>query len=71
MADAYDAMLSERSYRRATTAADALRELRRMAGEQFDPLVVRALESHIGVEVAGGSEGGVEDRLTEPIELVA
>jgi diguanylate cyclase (GGDEF)-like protein len=40
--DAYDAMTSERPYRRALAQADALAELRRCAGTQFDPRVVGA-----------------------------
>ena len=38
--DAYDAMTSDRPYRGAKQAAEALAELRREAGRQFDPLVV-------------------------------
>jgi diguanylate cyclase (GGDEF)-like protein len=40
--DAYDAMTSTRPYRRAMSQADALSELRRCAGRQFDPRVVAA-----------------------------
>jgi diguanylate cyclase (GGDEF)-like protein len=40
--DAYDAMVSERSYKRALPSAQALAELRRCAGRQFDPAVVEA-----------------------------
>jgi HD-GYP domain-containing protein (c-di-GMP phosphodiesterase class II) len=40
--DAYDAMTSDRSYHRAMSAGQALAELRRCAGRQFDPLVVDA-----------------------------
>jgi HD-GYP domain-containing protein (c-di-GMP phosphodiesterase class II) len=40
--DAYDAMTSERPYRKAVSPADALEELRRCAGSQFDPEVVAA-----------------------------
>ena len=39
---AYDAMTSERPYREALTAAAAFEELRRCAGQQFDPMVVSA-----------------------------
>lgn len=40
--DAYDAMTSHRPYRRAKTPAEALLELQRCAGSQFDPQVVKA-----------------------------
>ena len=40
--DAFDAMTTERPYREPVTEADAIQELRRCAGTQFDPLVVEA-----------------------------
>jgi two-component system, cell cycle response regulator len=40
--DAFDAMTSDRSYRRAIAVADAVAELRRCSGSQFDPRVVDA-----------------------------
>ncbi len=40
IADAYDAMTSDRPYRRAMTREEALAELERMAGTQFDPQLV-------------------------------
>ncbi|MEV7311449.1 HD-GYP domain-containing protein [Streptomyces microflavus] len=43
VADAFDAMTSTRSYRRARPVPAALAELRRCAGSQFDPRMVRAL----------------------------
>jgi HD-GYP domain-containing protein (c-di-GMP phosphodiesterase class II) len=43
--DAYDAMTSERPYRKAMSALEAMRELQRSAGAQFDPAVVRAVVS--------------------------
>ena len=49
VADAFDAMVSDRSYRPATHAGEALGELRRMAGHQFDPRIVAALEAHLGI----------------------
>jgi HD-GYP domain-containing protein (c-di-GMP phosphodiesterase class II) len=41
--DAYDAMTTNRSYRRAMPGAAAEAELKRNAGSQFDPAVVGAL----------------------------
>jgi putative nucleotidyltransferase with HDIG domain len=38
--DAYDAMTSERPYRRALSHDDAIKELKEKAGTQFDPKVV-------------------------------
>lgn len=43
-ADALDSMTSTRSYRSATTVADALAEIRRGAGTQFDPQMVELLD---------------------------
>jgi HD-GYP domain-containing protein (c-di-GMP phosphodiesterase class II) len=41
--DAFHAMTSDRSYRRAMPVVDAIAEIRRCAGQQFDPRVVDAL----------------------------
>ncbi|MFE7428528.1 HD-GYP domain-containing protein [Streptomyces sp. NPDC057545] len=43
VADAFDAMTSTRSYRRGRPVHAALAELKRCAGTQFDPRMVRAL----------------------------
>ncbi|MCH0569640.1 HD-GYP domain-containing protein [Streptomyces sp. MUM 136J] len=48
VADAFDAMTSTRSYRRARPVAAALEELRRCAGAQFDPRMVDALVRALG-----------------------
>jgi HD-GYP domain-containing protein (c-di-GMP phosphodiesterase class II) len=40
--DAWDAMVTDRPYRRGTDSESALAELRRCAGTQFDPAVVAA-----------------------------
>lgn len=45
LADAYDAIVSDRVYRKGRTAEEAFAELRRCAGTQFDPNLV---ESFIG-----------------------
>ena len=50
VADAFDSMTSTRSYRAARSKEEAIEELRRGAGEHFDPVMVeaflRALERH-------------------------
>lgn len=43
VADAFDCMTSTRSYRKARSIAEAVAELRRCAGPQFDPRMVDAL----------------------------
>jgi HD-GYP domain-containing protein (c-di-GMP phosphodiesterase class II) len=43
--DAFSAMTTDRPYRRARTQEEAVAELRRCAGTQFDPAVVAALEA--------------------------
>src|SRR5690606_33916998 len=45
VADAFDAMTFDRSYRAASPAANALKELRRCAGTQFAPDVVAAFQT--------------------------
>ncbi|HEU5216801.1 MAG TPA: diguanylate cyclase [Gaiellaceae bacterium] len=47
VADAYDAMTSERAYRERLTQQDALAELERCSGTQFDPAVVKALTAEL------------------------
>ncbi|MFI2346939.1 HD-GYP domain-containing protein [Streptomyces sp. NPDC019443] len=63
VADAFDAMTSTRSYRRARPVAVALEELKRCAGTQFDPqmvrALVRALERHGWETAVTSDEAGV------------
>ncbi|MDR7589171.1 MAG: HD-GYP domain-containing protein, partial [Armatimonadota bacterium] len=47
VADAYDAMTTDRPYRRAKTPEEAVRELYRVAGKEYDLTVVRALEDEL------------------------
>lgn len=50
VADSFDAMLSERPYCPRKTTKQALDELKRCSGSQFDPLVVRAFTSVVKLE---------------------
>jgi diguanylate cyclase (GGDEF)-like protein/putative nucleotidyltransferase with HDIG domain len=46
--DAFDAMTSDRPYRKAMPVEDALKELQRNAGTQFDPEILEAFVRMIG-----------------------
>jgi diguanylate cyclase (GGDEF)-like protein/putative nucleotidyltransferase with HDIG domain len=48
VADAYDAMTSDRAYRGRLTPQEAVTELKRCAGTQFDPEVVRVFARELG-----------------------
>jgi HD-GYP domain-containing protein (c-di-GMP phosphodiesterase class II) len=43
--DAYNAMTTDRPYRSARDTSDAVEELRRCSGTQFDPAVIQAIEA--------------------------
>ena len=47
VADAYDAMTSERSYRKALTDEEVIKELNRCSGTQFDPKVVDVFTNQV------------------------
>ena len=49
VADAFDAMTSDRPYRRAMSAEAAIEEVRRNSGSQFDPRIVDAFEQVMAV----------------------
>ncbi len=49
VADAFDAMTTERCYRNAMAVGEALVELRQQSGTQFDPSVVDALERSLAL----------------------
>lgn len=44
VADAYDAMTTNRPYRKSIGKSETLREIMRLSGKQFDPSVVNALK---------------------------
>jgi diguanylate cyclase (GGDEF)-like protein len=45
--DAYDAIVSDRAYRASRTPAEAMAELERCAGSQFDPAIVEAFAASL------------------------
>jgi putative nucleotidyltransferase with HDIG domain len=66
-ADACEAMTSDRPYRRGRTVEEAVEELRRCSGTQFDPRVVDAFVLVLREELERG--GDVARRLVEEIQL--
>jgi HD-GYP domain-containing protein (c-di-GMP phosphodiesterase class II) len=58
VADAFDAMLSDRCYGRRLNESEALTELWRCSGTQFDPVVVAAA-LRCGLHVSDGADARV------------
>ncbi len=65
--DAYDAMVSERVYRRRVTPAEALQELARCAGTQFDPQVVEAFCAVLSDTLPSAEAGRVAKARRGPV----
>ena len=61
IADTFDAMTSDRPYRRAMTTSDALDELKRNAGTQFDPALVE-----VAVDARRQFESALLDTAKKP-----
>ena len=66
--DAFNAMTTDRPYRKALPLGDALEELRRGSGTQFDSAVVAALQQVIaaGGLLSSASRRGVEQSGSSP-----
>ncbi|MBI3750631.1 MAG: diguanylate cyclase [Chloroflexi bacterium] len=62
IADAYEAMISNRPYKAAISHAEALAELRREAGSQFDPALVNVFIDLYAKGVARGTPSRVGAR---------
>jgi diguanylate cyclase (GGDEF)-like protein len=66
--DAYEAMTSDRAYRRAMSPEAACQELRAMAGAQFDPAVVIAFVAEVErLGHATACESGAPDRPAQAV----
>lgn len=63
IADAFDAMISDRPYRAAMSVPEARAEVRRCSGTQFDPVAVAAFES-----IADGALEAVSNEREQPTE---
>jgi two-component system cell cycle response regulator len=61
--DAYDAMIRDRPYAPARSSDEALSELRRGAGSQFDPDVVAAFAGILGAARSSNGNGTGDDDL--------
>ncbi len=63
VADAFESLTSERPHRRARSVADAIEELERFSGTQFDPMLVkvfaRVIRSEAGAPESGAPVAGV------------
>jgi diguanylate cyclase (GGDEF)-like protein len=57
VADAFDAMISDRSYRPALTTDEAVEQLRRNSGRHFDPQCVEVFEAYLIEETSFYSAG--------------
>jgi HD-GYP domain-containing protein (c-di-GMP phosphodiesterase class II) len=69
VADAFDAMTSDRPYRKALPLEVAFRELQEKAGEHFDPICVQAfLRIRQKIETVRAQDGTASSEL-KPVEL--
>ena len=62
VADAFEAMTSDRPYRRGRSDEEAVAELRRCAGRQFDPAIVEVVASLVAARDGGALSA---DRIAE------
>jgi HD-GYP domain-containing protein (c-di-GMP phosphodiesterase class II) len=63
VADSFDAMISDRPYRRARPMEMAIEEIEDGSGTQFDPEIVDAFVSLVEEESLTATEGDGPDRL--------
>lgn len=63
VADSFDAMVSERPYKKGYTIREALAELRSCAGSHFDPQVVECFCRYVERSIAKGGEDHLRDNF--------
>lgn len=66
VADSIEAMTEDRPYRKAMTKSEAIAEMYRCSGTQFDPLVVHALMSILGKTSLGVAEAIKTNQIQQP-----
>jgi putative nucleotidyltransferase with HDIG domain len=71
VADAFDSMTSTRSYRGARSVEEAVAELRKCSGLQFDPVLVDAFIAALGQQRWEGQAGGQSPPATLPADFPA
>jgi putative nucleotidyltransferase with HDIG domain len=71
VADAFDSMTSTRSYRGARSVEEAVAELRKCSGLQFDPVLVDAFLAALGQERWESQAGGQSPPATLPADFAA
>ena len=71
VADAFDSMTSTRSYRGARSVEEAVAELRKCSGMQFDPVLVDAFIAALGQERWESQAGGQSPPATLPADFSA
>jgi len=64
VADAYDAIVTDRPYRRGRTPEEAVTIIRSAAGKQFDPRVVEAFEHVMANRTEEPESGGIDRPLS-------
>ena len=69
IADSYDSMVSSSVYREARSHGDAINELRRCAGTQFDPELVEHFADKVSPDQSGSSGQGSSHRSQAGIHL--
>ncbi|MBN1765388.1 MAG: diguanylate cyclase [Sedimentisphaerales bacterium] len=69
IADAYEAMVSDRVYRKGRSSEEAFAELRRCAGTQFDPELVKLFIDTISARIENRSQDPVSENQGKALAL--